>query len=92
MRLSAAAGLIILLGLSGCATRRHALDTCDAGPAQSLIGVVATQELGRELMARTRTRMIRWTPPGMVVTSGYRFGQLTIGYDPDFKITHIGCG
>ena len=83
---------VLALSLLGCATHRDPRDTCDKRPAQSFIGSVASQEMGEKLMILTKSRQIRWTPPGMIVTTGYSFGQLTVGYDLEMKITSIECG
>lgn len=83
--------------LAACATTddgaapRPAGDTCQAQPGQAFIGRTASAAVGAELLAATRSREIRWVPPGMMVTMDYKFGRLTVSYDEAMKIVSVSC-
>lgn len=65
---------------------------CDASGVQDLIGQLATQQLGQDLLARTGARILRWVPPETAVTMDYRLDRLTVSYDAGMMIERISCG
>ena len=67
-------------------------DTCDAAPAQGLIGGAASTELAAEAQRLSGAEMVRWLQPGQAVTMEYRHGRLNIGLDKDNKVESINCG
>ncbi len=83
--------------LAGCAPKpapvpaKDPADTCLAAPGQALIGHTANALAGAELMRATQSREIRWVAPGMVVTTDYKFGRLTVGYDAALRIVSVTC-
>ena len=93
-----ARALAAMPALSACATAtdggaapRPAGDSCQAAPGQAFIGQTATAEIGAELLAATRSREIRWVPPGTMVTMDYKYGRLTVSYDEAMKIIAVSC-
>lgn len=52
----------------------------------------ATGELGREMLAATGARVLRWAPPRTAVTMDFRGDRLTVSYDDDYVITRVSCG
>lgn len=94
-----ALALAAVPALSACATMqdgatppRPAGDTCQGAPGQAYIGRTATAEVGAQLLAATRSREIRWVPPGTMVTMDYKYGRLTVSYDEAMKIVTVSCG
>ena len=67
-------------------------ETCDAAPAQHLIGRAASEELGAEAMGLTRAASLRWIPEGGMVTMDYRPDRLNIELDGQNKVKAIRCG
>ena len=65
---------------------------CDAAPAQGLVGTVASEEVGAELLALTGANTLRWVPPRTAVTMDFRPDRLTVSYDDDMVIERITCG
>ena len=66
--------------------------TCEAAPAQHLIGRAATQELGAEAMRLTGAASLRWIPEGGMVTMDYRPDRLNIELDGSNRVKAIRCG
>lgn len=66
--------------------------TCNAEPAQGLVGQVATQELGAEAMRLTRAGALRWIPKDGMVTMDYREDRLNIELDEANRVVKIRCG
>lgn len=65
---------------------------CQKEPGQRFVGTKATGELGRELLAATGARTLRWVPPRTAVTMDFRGDRLTVSYDDDYVITRVSCG
>jgi hypothetical protein len=66
--------------------------TCNAQPAQGLVGRASSQELGTEAMRLSGARTLRWIPEGSAVTMDYRSDRLNIELDRQNKVTRIRCG
>ena len=71
---------------------REPAGECDAAPAQGLVGSVASEQVGSELLALTGARTLRWVPPRTAVTMDFRPDRLTVHYDDDMVIERITCG
>ncbi len=82
------------LALSACVSAQQPgpTDTCRIEAARDYIGRTATVSLGEELLRVTKTRELRWVPPGTMVTMDYRVGRLTVSYDQTMRINRISCG
>lgn len=65
---------------------------CDADPAQSLVGQVASSGLGARALELTGARSLRWIPPGTAVTMDYRPDRLNIELDAQNRVTALRCG
>ena len=66
--------------------------TCKAEPARSLVGRLATSDLGAEALRLTGARTIRWIRPGDAVTMDYREDRLNIDLDASGRVAAIRCG
>lgn len=97
----AAAGA--LLALAGCtagqpvpggpATAPAVVEgSCDAAPAQPMVGTLVDAEAGATLLVLTGARTLRWAPPGSALTMDFRPDRLTVSYDRSMRITRIACG
>jgi len=67
-------------------------ESCNALPAQGLIGRAASAELAAEAQRLSGAEMVRWLQPGQVVTMEYRHGRLNIVLDKDNRVQSINCG
>lgn len=65
---------------------------CDASGTERFIGQPATSETGAAIMAATKAAVLRWAPPGVMLTMDYREDRVTIHLGPDDKVTAIKCG
>lgn len=98
------ASLLALLPLAACATAPSAElaepqervlgadGTCNAAPAQRLVGQTATQELAVRVLEVTTAIAFRWAPPDSMQTMDYRQDRVTVHYDRQMRITRIVCG
>lgn len=66
--------------------------TCDASGSESFIGQPATADSGAAIMRVSHAAVLRWAPPGVMLTMDYRADRVTIRLGPDRKITAINCG
>jgi hypothetical protein len=66
--------------------------TCDAAPAQRLIGRTRSAALGEEAKRLSGAAALRWIPPGTMVTADYREDRLNIELDGNNKVIRIACG
>jgi hypothetical protein len=65
---------------------------CTATGIDRFLGQVGTSELGAEIMRATNSAILRWAPPGVMLTMDFSASRVTIWLDPDKKITKIACG
>lgn len=93
--------LAAFLFLSGCTTvaaeeqpvpAQATGGTCNAAPAQGLIGRPSSPELGAEAQRLTGAARMRWTRPGQMVTMDYREDRLNIDLDEQGRVTGLRCG
>ena len=66
--------------------------TCDAAPAQTLIGQKATADTGAQALSLTGAQTLRWGPPDAMFTMDYRPDRVTIIYDEAMLIMQVKCG
>jgi hypothetical protein len=70
----------------------HAGGSCDAAPAQKLIGRARSSAAGAEARRLSGASALRWIPEGTMVTMEYREGRLNLHLDAHNKIVRINCG
>jgi hypothetical protein len=93
--------LTIAALLAGCAATsppvgeappaRDIHGTCQGEPGQRFVGMKASGELGREMLAATGARLLRWVPPRTAVTMDFNPSRLTVSYDDAMVITRVSC-
>lgn len=66
--------------------------TCNVEAAQSLVGQIATAELGARVLRLTGARTLRWSPPDSAMTMDYRQDRVNVFYDKDMRVERITCG
>ena len=94
-----AACIASLVALTGCVATiaadeppvREPQGTCRREPGQRFLGMKATADIGREMLAATGATILRWVPPRTAVTMDFNPSRLTVSYDDDFMITKVSC-
>jgi hypothetical protein len=62
-----------------------------AGTAQ-FIGQVRSDSLGAAITRVTNAAVLRWAPPGAMLTMDYRADRVTVRLDPSNRVTQVKCG
>jgi hypothetical protein len=70
-------------------TPRH---TCTADATDQFIGQVRSDATGAAIQRVSNAAVLRWAPPGVMLTMDYRADRVTVWLDPANKITKIRCG
>lgn len=66
--------------------------TCDASKTSGFIGKAGTRAVGAAIKDVTNAAVLRWAPPGYMLTMDFRADRVTIWLNSDRKITKISCG
>jgi hypothetical protein len=70
-------------------TQGHA---CIAEGTEHFIGQPGTSDIGAAIMQATHAAVLRWAPPGYMLTMNFRADRVTVRLGPDGKVTAINCG
>jgi uncharacterized membrane protein len=97
VKLAAAAALMVMVMMAGCATAAEEVPVrggghCDAARAQRLIGRARSEGVGAEALRLTGARTVRWIPKGAMVTMDYREDRVNLHLDGDGKVVKVACG
>ena len=65
---------------------------CDAAGMSRFMGKVGNRATGAAIKRASRAAVLRWAPPGVMLTMDYREDRVTIYLGPDRKVTQIKCG
>ena len=65
---------------------------CNAAGTERFIGMQGTSESGSEILKATNSAVMRWAPPGAMMTMDYSASRVTVHLDKTNKITAINCG
>lgn len=65
---------------------------CDAGPAQSFIGQLATDEVVAEIVKVTGSSSSRTLAPGSMATMDFNEERVNVHTDAGNVITQVACG
>jgi hypothetical protein len=65
---------------------------CTPQGTERFIGQSGTSQTGAAIKRVTRAAVLRWAPPGYMLTMDYREDRVTVYLGPDKKITKISCG
>jgi hypothetical protein len=66
--------------------------TCVEGAADSFVGKARSDATGKAIQAATHAAVLRWAPPGVMLTMDYRADRVTVWVGPDNIITKLRCG
>jgi hypothetical protein len=66
--------------------------TCNAAGTERFVGQPGTSETGAAIQRATNAAVLRWAPPGYLMTMEYREDRVTVHLGPDRKVTRVACG
>jgi hypothetical protein len=66
--------------------------TCKTDGTDQFIGQTRSDEVGAAIERVSNAAVLRWAPPGVMLTMDYRADRVTVWLDPAGKITKIRCG
>jgi hypothetical protein len=65
---------------------------CNSAGTESFIGQPGTSDTGAAILKATDSAILRWAPPGVMLTMDYSASRVTVRLGPDGMITAINCG
>lgn len=65
---------------------------CETESTKQFIGQAAASETGAAIMRVSHSAVLRWAPPGVMLTMDYREDRVTVWLDAGNKVTEIKCG
>jgi hypothetical protein len=92
------AALAVLLLMSGCAPAEPPVHgetpghTCETAGTERFIGQPGNSETGAAIKRISHAAVLRWAPPGVMLTMDFRADRVTVHLGPDQRITKITCG
>lgn len=66
--------------------------SCQTAGTNRFIGKIGTTMTGAAIKHVTRAAVLRWAPPGTMLTMDFRSDRVTVYLDRRRKITKISCG
>lgn len=66
--------------------------TCKSEGTGQFIGQVRSDETGAAIKRVSNAAVLRWAPPGVMLTMDFRADRVTVWLDAANKITKISCG
>jgi len=66
--------------------------SCHARTPGEFVGHPATSETGAAILSATHAAVLRWAPPGVMLTMDYREDRVTVRIGPDGRISAVSCG
>ena len=65
---------------------------CDATGSASFVGNARSDSTGAAIKRATEAAVLRWAPPGVMLTMDFREDRVTVWLDQANRITKIRCG
>lgn len=65
---------------------------CQTAGTDQFVGQQGTSQTGAAIMRVSHAAVLRWAPPGVMLTMDFREDRVTVHLDPAGKITQIKCG
>ena len=66
--------------------------TCKTDGTDQFVGQVRTDKVAAAIKHVSHAAVLRWAPPGVMLTMDYREDRVTVHLDAGNKITEIRCG
>jgi hypothetical protein len=65
---------------------------CKTDGTNQFIGRTRSDAVGAAIKRVSNAAVLRWAPPGVMLTMDYREDRVTVHLGPDNKVTEIRCG
>lgn len=65
---------------------------CETEGMSRFIGKAGDSASGAAIKRASHAAVLRWAPPGVMLTMDYREDRVTVYLGPDKKVTQIKCG
>lgn len=65
--------------------------SCQTAGTERLIGRLRSPATRSAVLRVTHAAIVRWAPPGIMLTMDFRFDRATVYLGPDNRITQIKC-
>jgi hypothetical protein len=65
---------------------------CKADGTEQFVGQTRSDAIGADIKRVSNAAVLRWAPPGVMLTMDFREDRVTVWLDPANKITQIKCG
>ena len=95
MRKLAPASALLIAACAAAQTPIHGVTPgheCQMSGVDHFIGQPASRDTAAAIMQETHAAVLRWAPPGVMLTMDYREDRVTVRLGPDRKITALNCG
>ena len=66
--------------------------TCRTEGTDQFVGQTRSDAIAAEIKRVSNAAVLRWAPPGVMLTMDYRADRVTVWLDPANKITKLRCG
>jgi hypothetical protein len=66
--------------------------TCRNEGTDQFISLPGNSETGAAILGATHSSVLRWAPPGVMLTMDFSPSRVTVRLGPDGKVTAINCG
>ena len=66
--------------------------TCKTEGTDQFVGQTRSDEIAAEIKRVSNAAVLRWAPPGVMLTMDYRADRVTVWLDGGNTITKIRCG
>ncbi len=65
---------------------------CQAEGMSRFVGKAGSRSTGAAIKRASHSAVLRWAPPGVMLTMDYREDRVTVYLGPDKRVTQIRCG
>jgi len=65
---------------------------CQAEGMSRFVGKAGSRIAGAAIKRASHAAVLRWAPPGVMLTMDYREDRVTVYLGPDKRVTQIKCG
>lgn len=65
---------------------------CQTVGTEAFVGKIESKAVGSAIKKASNAAVLRWAPPGVMLTMDFREDRVTVRYGPDRKITDVRCG
>lgn len=65
---------------------------CSTAGTEQFVGRTVNSETGSAILRVSHAAVLRWAPPGIMLTMDYRDDRVTVRLDPRMTVTAINCG